>query len=152
MFEQILVAFDGSAHARQALKDAAELARLSGGELTVLSVSPPLTAWAFGSGISPPLNVNEIQEGIEGAYREDLDEALAALPAGVRATPKLLIGRPAEEIVNEVGAGGHDLVVIGSRGRGEVKSLFLGSVSLQVSQACPVPVLIVHAEANAART
>jgi nucleotide-binding universal stress UspA family protein len=95
------------------------------------------------------LNVNEIQEGIENAYREDLDEALAVLPGDVRAAPKVLIGRPAEEIVNEVGAGKHDLVVIGSRGRGEVKSLFLGSVSLQVSQACSVPVLIVHAEADA---
>jgi nucleotide-binding universal stress UspA family protein len=80
---------------------------------------------------------------------EDLDEALAVLPGDVRAAPKVLIGRPAEEIVKEVGAGKHDLVVIGSRGRGEVKSLFLGSVSLQVSQACPVPVLIVHAEADA---
>jgi nucleotide-binding universal stress UspA family protein len=66
----------------------------------------------------------------------------------VRATPKLLIGRPAEEIVNEVGSGEHDLVVIGSRGRGEVKSFFLGSVSLQVSQASPVPILIGHAEAT----
>lgn len=149
MFRRILVAFDGSAHAKQALKDAAELAQLSGGELTVLSVSPPLTAWAFGGGIAPPLNVNEIQAGIEGAYRDGLDDAIAALPEGVGATAKLLTGRPAEEIVNEVGAGEHDLVVIGSRGRGEVRSLFLGSVSLQVSQACPVPVLIVHAEADA---
>ncbi|HEY5052083.1 MAG TPA: universal stress protein [Solirubrobacterales bacterium] len=148
MFKRILVAFDGSTHAKQALKDAAELAQLSGGELTVLSVAPPLSAWAFGGGIAAPLNVNEIQEGIERAYREGLDKALESLSEGVRATPKLLIGRPAEEIVNEVGAAEHDLVVIGSRGRGEVKSLFLGSVSLQVSQACPVPILIVHAEAT----
>jgi nucleotide-binding universal stress UspA family protein len=145
MFRRILVAFDGSDHAKQALKEAAELAQLSDGELTVLSVSPPLSAWVFGGGVAPPLNINEIQEGIKGAYREELDEALAALPAGVPATPKLLTGRPAEEIVSEVGSGGHDLVVIGSRGRGEVKSLFLGSVSLQVSQACRVPILIVHA-------
>jgi nucleotide-binding universal stress UspA family protein len=70
MFKRILVAFDGSTHAKQALKDAAELVRLSGGELTVLSVAPPLSAWAFGGGIAAPLNVNEIKEGIEGTYRE----------------------------------------------------------------------------------
>src|SRR5664279_4798027 len=129
MFERILVAFDGSVHAKQAIANAAELARLSGGELTVLSVAPPLSAWAFGGGIAAPINVDEIQEGIEGAYRAGLDEALAPLPEGVRATTKLLGGRPAEEIVNEVGVGEYDLVVVGSRGRGEVKSLFLGSVS-----------------------
>ena len=152
MFSRILVAFDGSTHARRALKEAADLARAGDGELTVLSVAPNPSAWVLGGPVAPPINMSELQEGIEASYREELDDAVQALPDDLRATLKLLTGRAAEEIVKEATSGGHDLVVVGSRGRGEVKSLFLGSVSQHVSQASPIPVLIVHAEESAART
>lgn len=55
-------------------------------------------------------------------------------------------GHAAAEILDQAREGKHDLVVVGSRGRGEVESLFLGSVSQQVSHASPVPVLIVHGD------
>lgn len=152
MFSRILVAFDGSVHAKRALKEAADLARAGNGELTVLSVAPNPSAWVLGGPVAPPINMSELQEGIESSYREELDDAVEALPDDLRATPKLLTGRAAEEIVKEATSGRHDLVAIGSRGRGEVKSLFLGSVSQHVSQASPIPVLIVHAEQSTART
>lgn len=66
------------------------------------------------------------------------------IPADVPSTSTLRIGDAAEEILDQVRSGVHDLVVIGSRGRGDVESHSLGSVSQQVSQACAVPVLIVH--------
>jgi nucleotide-binding universal stress UspA family protein len=49
-------------------------------------------------------------------------------------------------ILKRVREGHHDLVVMGSRGRGAVKSAVLGSVSHHVLHHSPVPVLIVHAD------
>jgi Universal stress protein family len=44
--------------------------------------------------------------------------------------------------------GRHDLVVMGSRGRGALSASFLGSVSHFALNHCHVPVLIVHTEAE----
>ncbi len=49
-------------------------------------------------------------------------------------------------LIRQIKEGHHDLVVMGSRGRGTVRAALLGSVSHYVLHHSPVPVLIVHAE------
>jgi len=49
-------------------------------------------------------------------------------------------------LIRQFKDGQHDLVVMGSRGRGAVRSALLGSASHYVLNHSPVPVLIVHAE------
>lgn len=60
-------------------------------------------------------------------------------------TSRLMQGRPGDRILEQLKEGDHDLVVMGSRGRGNVRSLVLGSVSHQVLNAAPAATLIVHA-------
>lgn len=146
MFKRILVAFDGSPHAERALAEAIDLAEATRGELTVLSVAPEVSSAVLAGSVPPPTNIQELREEIESSYRRALSEAIEKIPRDVAATSELASGHAAQEIVDRIEPGGHDLVVVGSRGRGKARSLFLGSVSQYVSHASPVPVLIVHAD------
>lgn len=63
---------------------------------------------------------------------------------GRRVERILLRGRPASEIVDEARAFEPDLVVVGSRGHGPIESMLLGSVSAEVVDHAPCPVLVVR--------
>jgi nucleotide-binding universal stress UspA family protein len=73
-----------------------------------------------------------------------LDETSAQLPKGLSASTLSIDGTPADAILDQAETGGHDLIVVGSRGRGEVASIMLGSVSHRVVHNSRVPVLVVH--------
>jgi nucleotide-binding universal stress UspA family protein len=147
MFRNILVATDGSAHAERALEEAIDLARATGGSLTLVTVVPELSAWIIVGpfGVPPPVDLVRLHEELVTHYRQMLEAEAARVPEDVRSMSLLLEGRPAEAIVMQTRAGGHDLVVMGSRGRGELGSLLLGSVSHEVLHTSRVAVLIVHA-------
>jgi nucleotide-binding universal stress UspA family protein len=145
MFRNVLVAFDGSAHSERALAEAVDLVRSNGGSLTVAAVTPGLSPWLIApGGMAPPENIGALQEEIAAEYRGMLDKAAATVPDEVPTETVLLEGPPARAIVSQVRKGGHDLVAMGSRGRGEITSMVLGSTSHAVLHESPVPVLVVH--------
>src|SRR3954470_17111270 len=149
MFRNILVAVDGSAHARRAVADAADLATATNGSLTLITSVPDLKAWVLGGTVAAPVDIESLRKATERDYRKLLDEAAATVPAEIHAHQVLAHGPPAHAITEQVATGGHDLVVMGSRGRGGVRALMLGSVSQQVLHSSPVPVLVVHADPDA---
>jgi len=145
MFRNILVAVDGSSHSERALAEAGDLARLADGSLTVATVVPdPTTLALSGAGFAYPADYATLQQDLEREYRELLEDEKAKVPDGVEAEGVVLTGRPAQAIVDRIKAGGHDLVVMGSRGRSGLRAMVLGSVSQEVLHGSPVPVLVVH--------
>ena len=103
------------------------------------------TSWLTGASLGMGGDFEALAREAEREYKRLLDIAVDALPQGPSVTKVLVHGRPAKRILEQLHRGSHDLVVMGSRGRGEVSSLLLGSVSHQVLNASPAAVLIVHA-------
>jgi nucleotide-binding universal stress UspA family protein len=142
MFRQLLVAFDGSSHAQRALAEAIDLARANNGRLTLIAVVPETSAWAL-SGYEVAVDFKALSDQIERDYKTMLDAAVDTVPDDIPVTKVLKHGAAGAAIV-DMAESDHDLVVMGSRGRGELRSLLLGSVSHRVLQTSPVPVLVVH--------
>ena len=147
MFRNILVAVDASPTAEAALEDAVDLARDHGARLVLISVAaPPRFRY------SGPLYVPyPTEDDLERAACDVVERAESLVPADVPVTGVVRRGRPATAIVTQAEQGGHDLVVVGSRGYGLVASLLLASVSRAVSARSPVPVLVVRRRSERSR-
>lgn len=147
MFLNILVAVDGSPHGARALTEAIDLAQRSNARLTVLTCVPDPSAFLLSGGMyGGAINYQALSEESEREYRTLLEEAVAQVPESIPVTKRLMHGRAGDCILQEMRELEHDLIVMGSRGRGNVRSLVLGSVSHQVLNASPTAVLIVHAD------
>ena len=147
MFKNILVAIDGSADSEQALAQAIDLAASQHARLTIFSaaVGPPSTAY-IGGGAAVAAT---IAADAEADTAKLLRAAVEQVPDEVSVSTVESSEPVRASLMRQIKAGGHDLVVMGSRGRGAVRSVLLGSVSHYVLHHSPVPVLIVHDERNA---
>src|SRR5215211_7688774 len=143
MFHNILVAVDGSPDADQALAQAVDLAEREHTRLTVMTALPRI----MGTGcLVPGAPVGELIAGAHAQAEAVLRDARDQIPDDLPVTT-MLTERPIRiALIREITDGHHDLVVMGSRGRGAVRSTLLGSVSHYVLHHSPVPVLIVHAD------
>ena len=144
-FRRILAAFDGSDQAWRALAQAVDLARAQHARLGVITVAPEPSPWAYGAGqYGAPVELVPAGRQLERHFERALAEAVSGVPDDVSVTSVLRQGAAAGPlIVDEARDGAYDLIVMGSRGRGELQSLLLGSVSHHVLHASPVPVLVV---------
>jgi nucleotide-binding universal stress UspA family protein len=139
--KRILVAVDGSDAAHKAARMAAEVAVRFGSKLTLAYVIPRL--------LLPPdvygLTLAEVEREQRSFADKLVGEAMAKLgDAGVEVETVVLSGSPAESLAELAAAPDVDMVVVGSRGRGSVARVFLGSVSDRLVHISPKPVLVVH--------
>ncbi len=147
MFENVVVALDGSASAANAFDVALRSATAEGSKLGICSVVDPVSI--LGHWPLNPLEELELATAKRQAARI-VDEAVAkALGAGVRAEGCVLIGAAAEEIVGYAAATAADAVVVGTHGLSGFKRLSMGSVAEIVLRSAQCPVMLVREKGRA---
>lgn len=146
MFTSILVGADRSAHARAAVRQAVDIAVTQGATLTIVTVFSSQLPWPVA--MAPSGITQQTIDAIIGQARDEaqatLAEASALVAPEVDVRTMVLEGTPADAILEQAAAAGHDLIVVGSRGHGDAASILLGSVSHKVLHHSRVPVLVVH--------
>lgn len=136
-----LVTIDGSATSDAALQRAIDIARSTGVQLSVLSVSEDLAHRPSMYMLSID-TARTLQRELDAHAQGLLDAALAGIAEGVQVTPCFRRGSPGETILDEIAREGHELVIMGARGAGAAKSRF-GSVARHVLFRAQVPVVVV---------
>lgn len=138
MYQNILLAVDGSDNSLRATTEAIKLIALQqSGEIEVVFVAD------FGKSRDEVLRYGDIDE-LELSRRQKLfpiEELLKEQQTTY--TIKVLHGEPGQSLIRHANDHSFDLVVMGSRGLGSFKEMVLGSVSHKVARGVKCPVLIV---------
>jgi universal stress protein A len=139
-FKTIVAATDFSEQSRLALEYARVLAKRFGANLRVLHiVEVPVV---FGAD-APPADLNVVLERAVADAQEQLSAALPLLPDNP-VIGQVLIGTPADVIVQYAADHDADLIVMGTHGRGWLAHLVMGSVAERVLRSAPCPVFTVR--------
>ena len=145
MFRSIVVGTDGSDTAREAVRQAVELAKSVGASIDLVSAYEPVPEGRLRE------ERQHIPEDLQWMVnpREDVDatlEAAAKLLAagGVTVKTHAREGDPADAILDVAEEQGADLIVVGNKGMTGAKRFLLGSVPNKVSHHAPCSVMIIR--------
>jgi nucleotide-binding universal stress UspA family protein len=148
---RIVVGIDGSQASKDALSWAVAEARLRGDRVVAIHAwtQPFPASFAYPTAAAfPGVPITPVDDDLAEAMRrgseELLAEAVSEVQAGDVTIERRLVEGPAASALIEA-ANGAELLVVGSRGHGGFTELLLGSVSQQVANHAPCPVVIVRA-------
>ncbi|HEY9166233.1 MAG TPA: universal stress protein [Candidatus Kryptonia bacterium] len=141
--KKILVPQDFSDYSLHALRYAITLADLFKSELLVLHIVEPIVYpadFSFGQ-VSIPAMEEEIRKHSEEQLAELVEREI---PAGVKSSSMIRIGKPFIEIVEVARSENIDLIVISSHGRTGMDHVLFGSTADKVVRKAPCPVLTIR--------
>ncbi len=138
MFKRILIAYDGSEHAQRAAVIAGNMARMQKGtELWLLCVMEQVPS-ELGKPYIDDLIIERTQTG-----SDLIEKAKELIGKKVEVHEELLFGSPAESIMSVATNQKCDLIIMGTRGVGGLRALFIGSQIQKVISLSSIPVLAV---------
>ncbi len=145
MYDSMVVGTDGSDTAKEAVRQAADLAGRIGAKIHLVSAYEPV----------PEARLREEREGAPGDMewminpREDVSSTLEEAAQSIRDDGVEVIvhareGDPADAILDVAEEQGADLIVVGNKGMTGAKRFLLGSVPNKVSHHAPCSVMIIR--------
>lgn len=144
-YKTVVVPVDGSENSRRALEHAVSIAEGNSSELIVVHVANIVSAISNfdQTPISGGYVSEQIAEDMEETGKEILGEALKEISPAVTVKSVFEVGSPGPAVLAVAKKNNADLIVMGSRGLGPIKGLFMGSVSSYVTSHSQCPVLVV---------
>jgi len=139
-FKRILVATDTRLPKHPIVKEAAEIAKHNSAALKIVDVVPEFP-WTVRQTLT---NHEHLRELIAQEKQADLE--LLANPirqTGVEVKTKVLLGKTSIEIIREVLADEHDLVLRVAKGRDSARKGFFGNTAMHLLRKCPCAVWLV---------
>ncbi|WP_345312198.1 universal stress protein [Gordonia alkaliphila] len=140
----VLVGVDGSAEAVNAVRWAAQEAKLEGADLKIVSAYTTTTS-DYAPGLVIPQDVIDAIRGEVSKYVQDAAKVAEEAAPGITIHGSIAEGDAAHVMIDF--SEDAEMVVLGSRGLGGLKGLFLGSVSTSVAAHAKSKVVIVPPEA-----
>ncbi len=150
MIHKVLVAVDGSENSVRALDFALEFTERYDAALTIINVSESSAVAGAPSeitGYGADSSMVVVAKDMRKFHEEILDKALAhakEVKPNVPVASVLREGDPALEIVALATDGDFDALVVGHRGAGKVREIFLGNISERVAHLLNRTVIIVR--------
>jgi nucleotide-binding universal stress UspA family protein len=145
MFTSIVVGTDGSETAKEAVRQATELAKSLSAQLNVVSAYEPVPEGRLRA------ERQDAPADLEWSInpREDVESTLNVAAEGIREVGVSVEtfareGDPADAILDVAEETGADLIVVGNKGMTGAKRFLLGSVPNKVSHHAPCSVLIIR--------
>jgi nucleotide-binding universal stress UspA family protein len=143
--KNIVIGYDGSTCADTAVELVSSLAWEPGASVSLITVVPDLRRVRSVWGSAIVGSAAQIDEQLTTQGRETLESPAARLRArGLACEPVVDRGRAPQVLTASTERVKADLIVVGSRGLGPIQSMLLGSVSQEVIDLAPAPVLIVR--------
>jgi len=148
MFQNLLIAVDGSVLSNKALGAGLELAKSYGSRVTILTATDPVST-GLGSGGFGTLSAGPLVERLEEAYEADarriLDASILRLSEGGVTAEAVYAPRqrPADAILQEAETRDCDTILMGSHGNRGLRRLLLGSQASDVLARSTSTVIIV---------
>jgi len=140
MFENILLAVDGSEHSLHAARIASDLAQaMKSQTLRIVVAFEPIPVHLGEPYMQETINA---RLGEAEAIAQKAVETVGTISAAIQT--ETIEGNAAEVILEAAKAQNSNVIVMGSRGLGKLAGLLLGSTSQKVVSYAPCPVLIVR--------
>jgi nucleotide-binding universal stress UspA family protein len=139
MYQNIVLAYDGSRFSAGALRQGLELAKLCGAQLHVLGIAVRTGGMAIAESVGPDdvwgRGQKDLEKSVETAVQEIRDQHVSVLACIRQGDPAVEISRYAQEVAA-------DLVVLGHAGKGLLMRWFQGSVGARLLNELPCSLLV----------
>jgi nucleotide-binding universal stress UspA family protein len=137
VFKRIVVAVDGSPKSEKTITIALDLAERYGSSVTIVHAREYERYEGTDVDLGPPIPAQELVDQVVARFRSKGIETTGEIR-------RVSSGETPQEIVRAAESSDAELIVLGTRGMSEWKSLLLGGVANKVVQHATCPVLLVR--------